>query len=387
MHARDRMNFPFTVTFRAIAANYSRRDQTMSLRSLAATVALISAATLASPARAASGAVYTMENAAGPNTVVVYSRASNGTLTQTQSVLTGGLGTGAGLGSQGSLALSEDGRWLLAVNAGSNDVTVFSVAGGELTAVGTQVSGGIMPISVTVHNNTVFVLNAGGTPDITGFHLTTAGVLVPIPSVQKVLTGTGPAEVSFNLDGTLVAVTEKTSNTIVVFSIDSGTLIGPFISASAGQEPFGFAFGPHNLLLVTEAFNAAQNGSAVSSYQADAGAGLRLITPSLSTTQTAACWLVITGHGRFAYAANAGSASISSYAVAQDGSLALINGVAGSTPAGTSPQDLALSAGSQYLYNLASGTISEFQVAADGSLTPIGSITGLPASTVGLQAQ
>ena len=356
-----------------------------SLRSLAATVALLSAATLAPSARAASGAVYTMENAAGPNTVVVYSRASNGTLMQAQSVLTGGLGTGAGLGSQGSIALSADGRWLLAVNAGSNDVTVFSIAGGELTAVGTQASGGVMPISVTVRDNTVFVLNAGGTPNITGFHLTNAGVLVPIPSIQKVLTGTGPAEVSFNLDGTLVAVTEKTSNTIVIFTIDSGELVGPFIGASAGQEPFGFAFGPHNFLLVTEAFNGAPNGSSVSSYQADAGGGLRLITASLSTTQTAACWLAITGNGRFAYAANAVSASISSYAVAPDGSLALLNAIAGSTPAGS--KDLALSAGSQYLYNLASGTISEFQIAADGSLTPIGSITGLPTSTVGLQAR
>jgi 6-phosphogluconolactonase len=359
----------------------------MSLRAVAATLALMGAATLASPALAASGAVYTMENAAGPNTVVVYSRASNGTLMQTQSVLTGGTGTGAGLGSQGSLALSQDGRWLLAVDAGSNDVTVFSVVGGELTAVSTKSSGGIMPISVTVHNDTVFVLNAGGTPNITGFHLTNPGVLIPIPEAQKVLTGTGPAEVSFNLDGSLVAVTEKTSNTIVVFVIDAGNLIGPFIGASAGQEPFGFAFGPHNFLLVTEAFNGAPNGSAVSSYQADAGGGLRLITASLSTTQTAACWLAITGNGRFAYAANASSASISSYAVAPDGSLALLNGIAGSTPAGSSPQDLAVSAGSQYLYNLASGTISEFQIAADGSLTPIGSITGLPASTVGLQAR
>ena len=327
-----------------------------------------------------------MANAAGPNTVVVFSRASDGTLVQTQSVLTGGTGTGAGLGSQGSFALSQDGRRLLAVNAGSNDVTVFSVAGGELTAVSTVLSGGVMPISVTVHNDTVFVLNAGGTPNITGFHLTN-GVLVPIPSAEKVLTGTGPAEVSFNLDGTLVAVTEKTSNTIVVFSIDAGKLIGPFISASSGQEPFGFAFGPHNLLFVSEAVNGAPNGSTVSSYQADAGGGLRLITASLPTTQTAACWLAVTGNGRFAYTDNTGSSTVSSFAVAPDGSLALLDGTAGSTPAGTSPIDLALSAGSQYLYSLASGTISGFQVAADGSLAPIGSITGLPTSTVGLQAQ
>jgi 6-phosphogluconolactonase len=173
----------------------------------------------------------------------------------------------------------------------------------------------------------------------------------------------------------------------VVFSIDAGKLIGPFISASAGQEPFGFAFGPHNFLLVTEAFNGAPNESSVSSYQADSGGGLRLITASLPTTQTAACWLVLTGNGQFAYTDNTGASTVSSFTVARDGSLALLNGIAGSTPAGTSPIDLALSAGSQYLYSLATGTISEFRVADDGSLAPVGSITGLPASTVGLVAQ
>jgi 6-phosphogluconolactonase (cycloisomerase 2 family) len=244
-----------------------------------------------------------------------------------------------------------------------------------------------MPISVAVHKDTVFVLNGGGTPNITGFHLTNAGTLVPIPFVQKVLPGAGPAEVSFNLDGSLVAVTEKTSNTIVVFSIDAGRLVGPFISASSGQEPLGFAFGQHDLLIVSEAFNGASNGSAVSSYQADSGGGLRLITASLPTTQTAACWLVLTGNGQFAYTDNTGASTVSSFTVARDGSLALLNGIAGSTPAGTSPIDLALSAGSQYLYSLATGTISEFRVAVDGSLTPVDSITGLPASTVGLVAQ
>jgi len=354
----------------------------MSLRSIAATLAI-----LASPALAATGAVYTMENAAGPNTVVVYSRAANGTLTQAQSVLTGGTGTGAGLGSQGSIALSADGRWLLAVNAGSNNVTVFSVDGGALTVASTQASGGVMPVSVTVHSNTVFVLNAGGTPNITGFHLTSTGDLLPIPEAQKTLTGAGPAQVSFSLDGSLLAITEKTSNTIVVFTLNAGKVVGPFISASAGQEPFGFAFGPHNLLVVSEADGGAANASSVSSYQADAGGGLRLITPSLSTTQTAACWLALTGNGRFAYTDNTGSATVSSFAVASDGSLSLLNGTAGTTPVGTSPIDLALSAGSQYLYSLASGTISEFWVASDGSLTPIGSITGLPTSTVGLVAR
>jgi 6-phosphogluconolactonase len=365
----------------------------MSKRFVSASVAIVGTAVLAvltsvtSRAFAASGAVYTMTNPAGPNSVVVYQRSVDGVLGPSQSIATGGMGTGASLGSQGSMALTQDDSWLLAVNAGSNNVSVFSVNGSQLTLSSTAPSGGTTPVSITENSGTVFVLNAGGTPNITGFHLSDAGVLVPIPGDQAAVPGVGPAEVSFNRDGTLLAVTEKTSNTIVVFGVDGGGLFGPFISASSGVEPFGFAFGNHDLLLVSEADGGAANASSVSSYQADEGGGLHLVTASLPTTQTAACWLVVTGDGRFAYTGNTGSASISSIAVSRDGSLALLNGAAGTAPSGTSPTDLALSAGSHYLYNLASGTISGFRVAADGSLSPVNSVSGLPSSTVGLAAR
>src|SRR5437773_1829476 len=72
------------------------------------------------------GAVYTMTNAADTNRIVVFSRGSKGELQSDHSLPTGGKGTGGGLGSQGALALGHDGKWLLAVNAGSNEVSVFS---------------------------------------------------------------------------------------------------------------------------------------------------------------------------------------------------------------------------------------------------------------------
>src|SRR5215471_12406832 len=65
------------------------------------------------------GAVYAMTNAAGGNSILIFARAANGTLTSAGSAATGGTGKGAGLGSQGALVVTNDQRWLLAVNAGT----------------------------------------------------------------------------------------------------------------------------------------------------------------------------------------------------------------------------------------------------------------------------
>ena len=55
--------------------------------------------------------------------------------------------------------------------------------------------------------------------------------------------------------------------------------------ASAGAAPFGFAFGKHDSLLVTEAA-----ASALTSYQLDP---FTTVTPSLLNGQGAACWVAV----------------------------------------------------------------------------------------------
>ena len=45
--------------------------------------------------------------------IAVYNRAADGALTLSGMVPTGGAGTGGGLGNQGGVILSRDGRWLL----------------------------------------------------------------------------------------------------------------------------------------------------------------------------------------------------------------------------------------------------------------------------------
>jgi len=157
-------------------------------------------------------AVYTLTNQVAGNAVAVFHRAADGTLTAAGTIATGGTGTGAGLGSQGAVVLSDDGRQLFAVNAGSNDVSVFNAGPAGLSLASRTASGGTLPISLTVHGNVLYVLNAGGTGNISGFTVGTTGGLAAIQGSTQPLSGTnvGPAQVSFSPDGRRLVVTRRT---------------------------------------------------------------------------------------------------------------------------------------------------------------------------------
>src|SRR6059036_2247225 len=132
-------------------------------------------------------AVYTLTNQVAGNAVAVFARAADGTLTPAGTFATGGAGTGAGLGSQGAVTLSSDGRLVFAVNAGSNDVSVFRVGPQGLSLLSRTPSGGLLPISVTGSRNFVYVLNAGGAGNITGFRIDNAGALTPVAGSTQAL--------------------------------------------------------------------------------------------------------------------------------------------------------------------------------------------------------
>ena len=343
----------------------------------------LAAAAIAQDARMGPrGAVYTMTNAADGNSIVMYLRAPNGGLNPTPRMFsTGGKGSGAGLGSQNAIVVTQDGQWLLAVNAGSNSISLFSVDERSLALSDVVDSNGIMPISATIHGDAVFVLNAGGTPNISGFRLTHRGGLSPIPGSTKTLRGTGPAQVSFDDHGESLVVTDKTTNQIELFTFDGSELSDPVVMPSSGTTPFGFTFAHRDILIVTEA-----DKSALSSYELN-DSRLARVTASLADTQGAACWVVVTNNGKFAYTANAHSSSVSSYSIAPNGSLTLLNAVAGSTTPGGGPTDMALDANTSHLYVLAGTSISEFSIGSDGALTPIGVVSGLPATVVGLASR
>jgi 6-phosphogluconolactonase (cycloisomerase 2 family) len=157
---------------------------------------------------------------------------------------------------------------------------------------------------------------------------------------------------------------------------------------SAGQEPFGFAFDPRGHLIVSEAFGGAPNASAVSSYDVAPDGAIVPVSPVVATQQTAACWVVVTENGRFAYIANTGSGSISSYTVDRDGSIALQESVAADTGGGSAPADLALDrSGHLFVLNSGAGTVGAYRVRGDGRLTAVDVVGGLPAGSAGLAAR
>jgi 6-phosphogluconolactonase (cycloisomerase 2 family) len=338
------------------------------------------------------GAVYIMTNNSSGNSVLVYSRAADGTLTWTGTFATNGLGaTGLTGSNQGGLALSKDGNTLIVVNAGSNDISVFHVNNNALILADKIGSGGIFPISVTLHENWVYVLSTGGTNgagNIAGFYLSDNGQLSPISGSVKPLSGiTAPAQISFNPTGSALVVAEKSTSLIDTYVVDSeGIATGPTTTASSGTTPFGFAFDNRGQLIVSEAGGGPSGTSAVSSYSLSSTGDLSTISGSIPDTQQAACWLVVTGNGRYAYTANAHSGTISSYAIAANGQITLLQAVAANTGAGN--LDLALTRNSGFLYQFinASHTIEGFSVQSDGSLTLIDTVTGVPAGADGLAA-
>jgi 6-phosphogluconolactonase (cycloisomerase 2 family) len=346
------------------------------------------------------GAVYTMTNAPEGNSILVFDRTADGMLIEAGSYATGGTGTGGGLGNQGAVVLSQNDRWLFTVNAASNDISVFAVEPEGLRLVDREDSGGLMPISLTVDRNLLYVLNAGGSvgdaDNISGFTVAEDGTLLPLEGSARPLSAasTAPAQIEFTPVGNVLVVTEKATNNILTYTVvNDGYATGPNVYASAGTTPFGFAFGKRGQLFVSEAFGGAPNASAVSSYVVDRDGNLEIVSPSVSTNQTAACWLVVTKGGRFAYDTNAGSGSISGFSIGFDGAITLLDadGRTGVTGDGTVPLDMALSVNGQYLYTLNGGneTISAFRVDGKGGLTLIAAdaAVGLPDGSNGLAAR
>jgi 6-phosphogluconolactonase (cycloisomerase 2 family) len=374
------------LVFRAV-----RPAVTLALGIILALVGLVPAP---ASAAATTGAVYVLTNQK-LNAVLIYARAADGTLQISSSVPTGGAGMGTGadpLGSQGSLVLGRWGRLLFAANAGSNDVSVFAVKGSalELDLLDRASSGGTMPVSIAVHGSLVYVLNAAGTtPNIQGFSVdASTGHLNHLAGSERPLPGgkaSSAAEVAFTPDGDTLVVTEKGTNRIDTWHVnDEGFAEDGQVTDSSGATPFGFDFARGDVLVVSEA-----GSGTMSSYEVEEDEPLEPLTRSLSDTQKADCWVVVTRSGKFAFTTNTGSGSISSYQIVRGGYLALLNPVAANTGAGTSPVDMALSGGGRFLYvrEATKGVVDGFQVESDGSLTPVTSAKGVPAGAQGVAAR
>jgi 6-phosphogluconolactonase (cycloisomerase 2 family) len=333
--------------------------------------------------------VYVMTNNNPENSVIQFRRGSDGSLTRSRQVATGGEGTGATgvdpLGSQDSLVLSGDGDLLLSVNAGSDELSVLQVNnGGQLMLRDKVWSGGVFPNSVTLFGDLVYVLNAkGNEPNISGFRLDPYGFLHSIPGARvKLLPGSaGANDIRFAEDGTKLLVTVSATNQILVFEVgDNGVVANPTPQASAGAMPFGIRFGRNGIAVVSEAAGSA------SSYSFNSMDDLDMISGAISDTQKAACWISLNRSETYAYVSNTGSGTISSYQINGSGDLTLANAIAANT--GGAPIDSSLSRDSKFIYivDSAGGRVVILSVNG-GSLSPVGSVSSLPTSIQGIAAQ
>ena len=251
-------------------------------------------------------------------------------------------------------------------------------------------TGGIRPVSVTVHRRLVYVLNAGS-DNIAGFSVDADGILTALPGSEHGLSGagTGPAQIQFSDDGRVLIVTEKATNNVVSFALDrNGIPIVRRIFASPGATPFGFAVGKGRRVYVSEAAGGAANASSVTSWRLGKDAHLSVIAPSVATLQTAACWVVLTPDGRFGYVTNTGSGTTSAFRI-RGGQLELLDDGAPASSGPTSgPIDMVVTADGSFLHVLGSGTetLTTFEILRDGRLAWVSELQGLPDGANGLVA-
>jgi 6-phosphogluconolactonase len=366
----------------------------LGIAAVAITVASAGPAAASGHSPRVTGHVYVNDNTAGTNTIGAFDRHADGTLTPEPGspFAAGGAGTGAGLASQGALQISPDGRFLIAADAGSNQISVLRIlrdGSPRLVRGGVVSSRGVLPVSVAVHGDLVYVANSGnGGSNYTGFRLRHDGRLEPVPGSTVALPdGSQPGDVLFNGDGTKLAGTRVGTSRIDSFTVGSGGRLtaapgSPF--PAQGLGPFGSEFRPTNpgQLFVSNAHNAGAGSGTVSAFTDAADGTLTPIGSSpFADLQTAPCWVEITRDGRYLFTVNTASGSISRYRIAPDSVLTLL----GSTPvstAGAGAVDARLSPDGRTLYldEAAAGAVGEFAVHG-GDLTELpGSPATLPPS-------
>jgi 6-phosphogluconolactonase len=352
------------------------------------TVSSASAHTLTSPIV---GHAYVNDNTAVANTVAGFDRHADGSLTPIPGspFSIGGVGSGAGLPSQGAIQLSSDGRFLLAVDAASSQISVLRLGSdGVPRQVGSPLSsGGTEPLSIAVSGDLVYVANSGSEPNVTGFLLSRNGALYPLPgSTVSLPAGSGPDDVLFDPRGRKLVVDLDNTSSIASFHVRRDGLIvaapgSPL--AAQGLGPFGAEFRPTNpsQLFVSNAHNVGAGSGTVSAFLVAGSGQLAPIGASpFADLQTAPCWVEISHDGKFLFTVNTGSGEISSYSINPDGSLVLL----GSTPfgsAGAGAVDARLSPDGKTLLvdGSKAGVVASFAVSG-GSLTELASSpTPLPA--------
>ena len=330
------------------------------LRSIVGAATALALLAIPAAAMADPGSLYTQTNDPAGNVVQRFDRDGHGALSPAGSFSTGGVGLASLGGRQGAVTLSDDGDTVYAVNAGSDSVSAFRVTKDGLALTDVVSSGGVAPDSVDERHGRLYVLNSGGTPNVTAFRTRDLAAI----GASDLPSALGAAQVSVTPDGDELVVTERLSNRIETLPLDDAGRPGAAsVTPSSGAVPFGFAFGHRGDVVVSEA-----GQSTVSSYRL-AGGALATVTASLPVGFGAACWVAVSPDGKHAYTGNA-SGSISGFDIGRDGSLSAI----GTIPM-PAPRDLDFSRNGRYLYAVsAAGRVTGYRVGSDGSLAEVTSV-------------
>jgi 6-phosphogluconolactonase len=355
---------------------------------LLVTLATAASALAAAGAPAASnvvGQLYVNDNTTGVNTVAGFDRHADGTLTPIAGspFAVGGAGTGHATASQGSLQLSADGRYLLVVDAGSNQISVLRIKpDGTLQIADNVSSNGANPVSIAVHDELVYVANADPVnPNYTGFTLNSGGHLHAIAGSTVTLpAGSQPGDVLFNGDGSKLVGARVNSSLIDSFTVGNDGLLSaapgsPF--AAQGPGPFGSEFSPTNAsqLFVSNAHGGPGNGT-VSAFSDGADGTLTSIGASpFADLQTAPCWVEISRDGKYLFAVNTAVSTISRYLIDSGGTLTLLGSTTLNNPAGRGPEDARLSPDGSTLWVVDAGANAVSGLSVNG-----GTLTELPSS-------
>ncbi len=360
---------------------------------LAALVASLTAGAVGATGSPTVGHVYVNSNTTGQNTVAGFARHADGSLTPLAGspFPAGGAGTGAPFGSAGGLQASADGRFLLATDPGSNQISVLRIKhDGKLGIVDVVSSNGTGPTSIAVHGSLVYVANGGaGGSNYTGFRLSRGGHLRPIAGSTFALPDVAhPGQILISPDGRRLVGTrvgpDAGPSFIDGFRIDEhGRLDAAAGSPFAAQRigPFGSTFSPihGNQLFVSNAHDGAGAGS-VSVFNVNRHGRVKAIEGSpFADLQTAPCWVAITPNGRALFAVNTASGSISRYAVSRSGRLTLAGSTV-MTGTGLRAFDASVSPDGRYLYVVDAGAakVSAFRVAGTSLTELAGSPIAIP---------
>jgi 6-phosphogluconolactonase (cycloisomerase 2 family) len=303
----------------------------------------------ASPlSRQAASFVYTETDNSNPgqNAVIAYRENASGQVKQIGSFKTDGTGVANPQGLLGpddsdkEVIASSNGRLLFAVNQGSNSIAVFRVnQNGSLALVNHAAvgSGGTEPVSLSIANNRLYVVNrgdevqgqaAGIAPTITVFNIRSNGTLTENWAATTTLpVGLSPSQLLISSTSRLAFLDTFTppplnnvtdANEVLPYQIASNGALIPVSSGGLGAPatpPLLLGLVQHPTQSIIYAGLVGANEVAVFTF--DGSGNLSLVDTVADADQgKGECWTTVSANGKFLYTVDTATNSVGVFSLA-----------------------------------------------------------------------